>query len=89
MSGLVVFSAFPDYVGGFLTSDSNRSVLQITKYDAFDEKLLLVKVIGFCVLVKKPVKNTIDNIILCKDCYHFKPYGSVSKDLVPKELVPK
>ena len=42
----------------------------------------LVKVIGFCVLVKKPVKDTMDNILLCKNCCHF-------EESFPKELIPK
>jgi len=41
--------------------------------------------IGFCFLIKKPVRNTIDNIILCKDCCHFKPCDSSSKSSVSKE----
>lgn len=30
------------------------------------------KTLGFCLLTKKPIRNTLDNIIRCEDCIHFK-----------------
>jgi len=28
--------------------------------------------IGFCIAAKEPIKKTIDNVLLCYDCRHFR-----------------